>query len=61
MICGGLLFAGAVAAQTDVVMLYPNGAPGSENWTQKEGTFPQGNGGQGAQHRQAQHHRLSAG
>lgn len=41
----GLLIAGAVSAQTDVVMLWPNGAPGSENWTQKEATFPQGNAG----------------
>src|SRR5579872_6869962 len=42
---GSLLFVAAASAQTDVVMLWPNGAPGSENWTQKEATFPQGNSG----------------
>ena len=31
-----LLAAAALSAQTNVVMLYPNAAPGSENWTQKE-------------------------
>ena len=44
-ILGGLLFAGILPAQTGVVMLWPNGAPGSENWTQKEAMFPQGNNG----------------
>lgn len=41
----GLLWAGLISAQTDVVMLWPNGAPGAENWTQKEAMYPQGNGG----------------
>ena len=31
-----LLFAAMLPAQTTVVKLYPNGAPGSEKWTQKE-------------------------
>jgi len=31
-----LLAAGTGLAQSTVVLLYPNGAPGSENWTQKE-------------------------
>ena len=31
-------------AQNDVVMLYPNGAPGSEQWTQKETEYPVANG-----------------
>lgn len=34
-----LLGAGSVEAQTTVVMLWPNGAPGSENWTQKEAEY----------------------
>jgi acetyl esterase/lipase len=41
----GLLAAALLPAQTDVVMLYPNGAPGSESWTQKETVFAQGNTG----------------
>ena len=42
----GLLLATAVLpAQTNVVTLWPNGAPGSESWTQR---------------RQAQHHGLSS-
>ncbi len=43
---GGLLAAAAaLPAQTDVVMLWPNGAPGSENWTQKEVEYTMGSGG----------------
>ena len=34
-----LLTAASLTAQTDVVMLYPNGAPGSENWTRKEAEY----------------------
>src|SRR5271157_2172234 len=40
---GLLLAAGSVEAQTTVVMLWPNGAPGSENWTQKEAEYVTGN------------------
>jgi acetyl esterase/lipase len=42
----GLLLAVAVLpAQTNVVMLYPGSAPGSENWTQKEAQYTVGNAG----------------
>jgi acetyl esterase/lipase len=42
----GLLLATAVLpAQTNVVMLWPNGAPGSENWAQKEAEYTVGNAG----------------
>src|ERR1039457_1799935 len=42
----GLLIAAAVLpAQTNVVMLWPNGAPGSESWTQKEAEYTVGNSG----------------
>ena len=34
--CAFLLAATNLPAQTNVVMLYPGSAPGSENWTQKE-------------------------
>jgi acetyl esterase/lipase len=40
----GLLLAGAMSAQTDVVMLWPDGAPGSEIWTQKEAQYTVRNG-----------------
>jgi len=41
-----LLFAAAVLpAQTTVVMLWPDGPPGSENWTQKEAEYKMGNTG----------------
>jgi acetyl esterase/lipase len=38
-----LLTAVALPAQTNVVMLWPNGAPGSESWTQKEAEYIFGN------------------
>jgi len=41
----GLLAAVPVQAQKTVVMLWPNGAPGSENWTQQEVEYPMGNSG----------------
>ena len=42
----GLLWATVVLpAQTNVVMLWPNGAPGSENWAQKEAEYTVGNAG----------------
>jgi hypothetical protein len=41
-ILSGLVWlAGLAAAQTNVVMLWPKGAPGSENWTQKEAEYQQ--------------------
>jgi acetyl esterase/lipase len=41
-----MLLAAAVGpAQTNVVMLWPNGAPGSENWTRKEAEYTAGNSG----------------
>jgi acetyl esterase/lipase len=42
---GLLLAATALEAQTNVVMLWPESAPGSENWTQKEAEYPVGNSG----------------
>jgi len=36
VVAGLLLAAMALSAQNQVVMLWPNGAPGSEKWTQKE-------------------------
>jgi len=42
---GLLLAAGPLQAQTTVVTLWPNGAPGSENWTQTEAVYPMGNSG----------------
>jgi len=45
-VVGGLLLTVAVLpAQTNVVMLWPNGAPGAESWTQKEAEYPVGNTG----------------
>lgn len=44
-VTGLLLTFAALPAQTNVVMLWPNGAPGSENWTQKEAEYPVGNTG----------------
>jgi acetyl esterase/lipase len=43
-ILSGLLLAAAASAQTDVVMLWPDGAPGSENWTQTEKQYRVRNG-----------------
>ena len=45
VVTGLLLTVAALPAQTNVVMLWPNGAPGSENWTQKEAEYPVGNTG----------------
>jgi len=39
------LMAGSAQAQTTVVMLWPNGAPGSENWTQEEVEYAMANSG----------------
>jgi acetyl esterase/lipase len=44
-VMGLLLAAGSVQAQTTVVMLWPNGAPGSESWTQKESEYTNANSG----------------
>jgi acetyl esterase/lipase len=44
-VMGLLLAAGSAQAQTTVVMLWPNGAPGSESWTQKEAEYPMPNSG----------------
>ena len=48
-LCSTLLVAAALVgaasvlpAQNDVVSLWPNGAPGSENWTQKEAEYMAG-------------------
>jgi acetyl esterase/lipase len=38
----GSAAAAGVTAQTTVVPIWPNGAPGSETWTQKESTFNRG-------------------
>jgi acetyl esterase/lipase len=38
---GLVCLAVCAVAQTNVVMLWPNGAPGSENWTQKEAEYQQ--------------------
>ena len=45
VITGLLLAAAVLPAQTNVVMLWPNGAPGSEAWTQKEAEYTMGNSG----------------
>lgn len=45
ILTGLLLAAGAAEAQTNVVMLWPNGAPGSESWTQKEVAYTVSNTG----------------
>jgi acetyl esterase/lipase len=42
-ISGLLLAAAVLPAQTNVVMLWPNGAPGSESWTQTEAAYTMGN------------------
>jgi acetyl esterase/lipase len=42
VIVGLLLAAAVLSAQTNVVMLWPNGAPGSESWTRKEAEYPVG-------------------
>ncbi len=44
IVTGLLLAAAALPAQTNVVTLWPNGAPGAESWTQKEAgyTMPDG-------------------
>src|SRR3954471_4444763 len=36
LIAALLLIAMALPAQTEIVTLWPDGAPGSENWTRKE-------------------------
>ena len=38
-VAGLLLVAAVLPAQTNVVMLWPNGAPGSEDWTRKEAEY----------------------
>ncbi len=38
--------AAALSAQTNVIFLWPNGAPGSENWTQKEISYVSKTSGQ---------------
>jgi acetyl esterase/lipase len=45
VITGALLAAAVLPAQTNVVMLWPNDAPGSESWTQKEAEYTVGNSG----------------
>jgi hypothetical protein len=45
VVTGMLLAASSAGAQTIVVMLWPNGAPGSENWTQKEAEYVMGDSG----------------
>ena len=45
ILTGLLLAAGAAEAQTNLVMLWPNGAPGSESWTQKEVAYTVSNTG----------------
>src|ERR1019366_4284680 len=45
VVTGMLLAAAVLPAQTNVVMLWPNGAPGSESWTQKEAEYAVGNSG----------------
>ena len=44
-VAGLLLGAAVLHAQTNVVMLWPNGAPGSENWTRKEAEYSVGTAG----------------
>ncbi|HXB72864.1 MAG TPA: alpha/beta hydrolase [Candidatus Acidoferrales bacterium] len=43
VITGLLLAAAVLPAQTNVVMLWTSGAPGSESWTQKEAEYTFGN------------------
>ncbi len=45
IVAGLLLAASPVQAQKTVVSLWPNGAPGSENWTQTEAEYPMGTSG----------------
>jgi len=45
VITGLLLVAAGLPAQTNVVVLWPNGTPGSENWTQKEAEYTVGASG----------------
>jgi acetyl esterase/lipase len=45
VVTGLLLAAAVLPAQTNLVMLWPSGAPGSENWTQKEAEYTVGNSG----------------
>ena len=45
LLAGLLLAAAVLPAQTNVVVLWPNGAPGSESWTQKEAEYTVGNSG----------------
>ncbi|MGO9965822.1 MAG: hypothetical protein ACLPY2_00995, partial [Bryobacteraceae bacterium] len=40
-----MLAAAVLPAQTNIVMLWPNGGPGSESWTQKEAEYTVGNTG----------------
>jgi acetyl esterase/lipase len=44
VVTGLLLAAAALPAQTNVVTLWPNGAPGAESWTQKEAEYTMGDG-----------------
>jgi acetyl esterase/lipase len=44
-VVGLLLAVSPVQAQKTVVTLWPNGAPGSENWTQTEAEYPMGTSG----------------
>lgn len=44
-VAGLLLAAAVLPAQTNVVMLWPDGAAGSESWTQKEAEYAVGNAG----------------
>ena len=45
IVVGLLLALTPAQAQKTVVTLWPNGAPGSENWTQIEAEYPMGNSG----------------
>jgi acetyl esterase/lipase len=45
VITGLLLAAAVLPAQTSVVILWPNAAPGSESWTRKEAEYRVGNSG----------------
>src|ERR1035438_1363273 len=45
VVTGLLPSAAVLPAQTNVVMLWPNGPPGSESWTQKKAEYPVGNSG----------------
>lgn len=44
VVIGLLLASAALPAQTNVVTLWPNGAPGAENWTQKEAEYKMADG-----------------